>query len=123
MSMSEAKSAKGYLEDSKPDPVVLDLSPNGFDAWNGLQDIRGKGHHLPVLMRVSTLQAVAQIPGANIKEFLVTILSEVKRSQTQCLSPKGEFWVCSETNFRMVNAAKSQPDAQTGREIYLLSLL
>jgi hypothetical protein len=26
----------------------------------------------------------------------------VKRSQTQCLSPKGEFWVCSETNFRMV---------------------
>jgi hypothetical protein len=40
--------------------------------------------------------------GANIKEFLVTILSEVKRPQTQCLSPKGEFWVCSETNSRMV---------------------
>jgi hypothetical protein len=34
---------------------------------------------------------VAQIPGANIKEFLVTILSEVKRPQTQCLSPEGEF--------------------------------
>jgi hypothetical protein len=31
-------------------------------------------------------------PGANIKEFLVTILSKVKRPQTQCLSPKGEFW-------------------------------
>jgi hypothetical protein len=30
------------------------------------------------------------------------ILTEVKRPQTQCLSPKGEFWVCSETNCRMV---------------------
>jgi hypothetical protein len=37
-----------------------------------------------------------------MKEFLVTILSEAKRPQTQCLSPKGEFWVCSEANSRMV---------------------
>jgi len=41
-------------------------------------------------------------PGANIKEFLVTILSEAKRPQIQCLSLKGEFWICSEANFRMV---------------------
>jgi hypothetical protein len=41
-------------------------------------------------------------PEANIKESLVTILSEEKRLQIQCLSPKGEFWVCSEANFRMV---------------------
>jgi len=41
-------------------------------------------------------------PGANIKESWVTILSEAKRPQTQCLSPKGEFWVCSEANSRMV---------------------
>jgi len=41
-------------------------------------------------------------PGANIKEFLLTILSEAKRPQTQCLSPQGEFWVCSEANSRMV---------------------
>ena len=41
-------------------------------------------------------------PGANIKEFWLTILSKAKRPQTQCLSPKGEFWVCSEANFRMV---------------------
>jgi hypothetical protein len=45
---------------------------------------------------------VAQIPGANIKEFLVTILSEVKRPQIQCLSLKGEFWICSEASSRMV---------------------
>jgi hypothetical protein len=36
-------------------------------------------------------RAVAHIPGANIKEFLGTILSEAKRPQIQCLSPKGEF--------------------------------
>jgi hypothetical protein len=36
-------------------------------------------------------RAVAHIPGANIKEFLVTILSEAKRPQRQCLSPQGEF--------------------------------
>jgi hypothetical protein len=41
-------------------------------------------------------------PGANIKEFWLTILSEAKRPQTQCPSPKGEFWVCSEANSRMV---------------------
>ena len=41
-------------------------------------------------------------PGTNIKEFLVTILSEAKRPQIQCLSPKGEFWVCSGANFRIV---------------------
>ena len=38
----------------------------------------------------------------NIKEFLVTILSEAKRPQIQCLSLEGEFWVCSEANSRMV---------------------
>jgi cytoplasmic iron level regulating protein YaaA (DUF328/UPF0246 family) len=41
-------------------------------------------------------------PGANIKEFWLTILSKAKRPQTQCLRPKGEFWVCSEANSRMV---------------------
>jgi len=34
-------------------------------------------------------RAVAHIPGANIKEFLVTILSEVKRPQIQLAEPEG----------------------------------
>jgi hypothetical protein len=34
-------------------------------------------------------RAVAHIPGANIKEFLVTILSEAKRPQIQLFEPKG----------------------------------
>ena len=42
-------------------------------------------------------------PGANIKEFWLAILSKAKRPQTQCLSPKGEFWACSEANSRMVH--------------------
>lgn len=41
MSMGEAESAKGYREDSALDLKVLDLYPNGFDAWDILQDIRG----------------------------------------------------------------------------------
>jgi len=41
-------------------------------------------------------------PGANIKEFLVSIVSEAKRPQTQYLSLKREFWVCSEANSGMV---------------------
>jgi hypothetical protein len=43
------------------------------------------------IIGVNTLRVVAEIPGANIKEFLVTILSEAKPPQIQCLSPKGEF--------------------------------
>ena len=34
---------------------------------------------------------VAHIPGANIKEFWLTILNEAERPQNQCLSPQGEF--------------------------------
>jgi hypothetical protein len=33
---------------------------------------------------------VAHIPGANIKEFLVTILSEAKRPQIQLVEPEGQ---------------------------------
>jgi hypothetical protein len=38
-----------------------------------------------------------------LKIFSLTILSEAKRPQIQCLSPEGEFWVCSEANFRMID--------------------
>ena len=50
VSMGEAESAKGYLEDSKPDLVLLDLCLNGFDGWDVLQDIKSKERHLPVLI-------------------------------------------------------------------------
>ena len=56
-------------------------------------------------------------PGANIKEFLVTIISEVKRPQTQCLSPKDEFWVCSETNCRMVRNSCQRAKGGLGKSM------
>jgi len=55
VSLGEAESAKGFREDSDMDLIVPDLYPNGFDAWDVLQDIRGKGHHLTVLIRITTL--------------------------------------------------------------------
>jgi hypothetical protein len=51
---------------------------------------------------VRSKRRVAQIPGANIKEFLVTILSEAARPQILYLSLKGEFWICSEASSKMV---------------------
>ncbi len=57
-------------------------------------------------------------PGANIKEFWLTILSEVKRPQTQCLSPKGEFWVCSAANSRMVQNAFQRAKGNPGNMPY-----
>ena len=53
-------------------------------------------------------------PGANIKEFLLTILSEAKRPQTQCLSPTGEFWVCSEANSIMVKNSFQRAQGNQG---------
>ena len=53
-------------------------------------------------------------PAANIKEFWLTILSEAKRPQTQYLSPEGEFWVCSETNSRMVQNSFQRAKGNVG---------
>ena len=50
MSVSEAESVKGYLRDSKPDLVLLDLYLNGFEGWDLLRDIKDKYPHLPVLI-------------------------------------------------------------------------
>ncbi len=57
-------------------------------------------------------------PGANIKEFWLTILNEAKRPQIQCLSPKGEFWVCSEANFRMVQNYFQRAKGNPGNRPY-----
>jgi len=34
-----------------------------------------------------------------MKIFSITILSEAKRPQIECLSPKGEFSICSEVGY------------------------
>jgi DNA-binding response OmpR family regulator len=48
--VSNAESAEGYLKDSNPDLVLLDLYLNGFEGWNLLHDIKDKNPQLPVLI-------------------------------------------------------------------------
>lgn len=50
VSVSDAESVKGYLKDSKPDLILLDLYLNGFEGWDVLRDIKSKYPHLPVLI-------------------------------------------------------------------------
>jgi two-component system response regulator (stage 0 sporulation protein F) len=50
LSTGDAESAKVYLENSKPDLVLLDLFLNGFEGWNVLQEIKRKDPHIPVLI-------------------------------------------------------------------------
>jgi two-component system response regulator (stage 0 sporulation protein F) len=50
VSACDAESAKAYLENSKPDLVLLDLFLNGFEGWNVLHEIKSKDPHLPVLI-------------------------------------------------------------------------
>ena len=52
-----------------------------------------------------------------MKEFLVTILGEAKRPQTQCLSLKGEFWVCSEANSGMVKNSFQRAEGYLGNNL------
>jgi hypothetical protein len=41
-------------------------------------------------------------PGANIKEFLVTILGEAKEEQFPLFEPTGRVWKLPEASLRMV---------------------
>jgi len=49
-SVKDAKSARGYLRDSKPDLVLLELYLNGFEGWDILHDIKIRDPSLPVLI-------------------------------------------------------------------------
>ena len=50
LSTGDAESAKVYVENSKPDLVLLDLYLNGFEGWDVLHDIKSKHPHLPVII-------------------------------------------------------------------------
>ena len=49
-SVSDAVSVRGYLSDSKPDLILLDLYLNGFEGWDVLHDIKKEDPNLPVLI-------------------------------------------------------------------------
>lgn len=48
--LADAESTRGYLENSKPDLVLLDLYLNGFEGWDLLHDIKSIYPYLPVLI-------------------------------------------------------------------------
>jgi len=48
--VANAESVKRYLEDSKPDLVLLDLYLNGFEGWDVLHDIKSRYPRLSVLI-------------------------------------------------------------------------
>jgi hypothetical protein len=51
-----------------------------------------------------------------LQDFLITILSEAERPQTSGLSPRGEFWVCSEANCRVVKNSFQRAKGDLGNK-------
>ena len=49
-SVSDAQSAKRYVEHSNPDLVLLDLYLRGFEGWDVLHDIKHDAPNIPVLI-------------------------------------------------------------------------
>jgi two-component system response regulator (stage 0 sporulation protein F) len=75
VSAGDAKSVKAYLENSRPDLVLLDLYLNGFEGWDVLHDIKSKDPHLPVLIvtaydTYADDPRVSQADGYVVKSFV-----------------------------------------------------
>jgi hypothetical protein len=76
-----------------------ELQTQTYVAGGGKTTSEQKIYSVAVLLccgqRVNRLQfwnrSLTGFPGTNIKEFWLTIFSEAKRPQRQCLSPQGEF--------------------------------
>ena len=76
-SVSDSKSVKGCLENSRPDLVVLDLYLNGFEGWDLLHDIKDAYPNLPVLI-VTAYDSYKDDPRASQADgYLVKCFSAV----------------------------------------------
>jgi DNA-binding response OmpR family regulator len=90
-SLSDAESVSGYLRDSKPDLVLLDLYLNGFEGWDVLHDIKSRFPQLPVLI-VTAYDShvddprVSEADGYVIKSFIA--LDDLKQKIAHILGPK-----------------------------------
>ena len=88
-SVANAESVQRYLEDSKPDLVLLDLYLNGFEGWDVLHDIKSKYPHLPVLI-VTAYDTYADDPrlseadGYVVKSF--DVIESLKRKIADLLA-------------------------------------
>lgn len=50
VSVNDAESVRGYLRNSRPDIVLLDLYLNGFEGWDLLKELKSEDPGLPVLI-------------------------------------------------------------------------
>jgi len=91
VSAGDAESAKVYVENSKPDLVLLDLYLNGLEGWDVLHDIKSKDPHLPVLI-VTAYDTYADDPrlsqadGYVVKSFVH--IDELKQKIANVLGQK-----------------------------------
>ena len=80
--VADTEAAKVYVENSKPDMVLLDLYLSGFEGWKLLNDIKRKDPLLPVLI-VTAYDTYADDPrlsqadGYVLKSFFA--LDELKK--------------------------------------------
>lgn len=90
-SVGDAESIWGYIKDSRPDLVLLDLYLDGFKGWEVLRDIKKKHPNLPVLI-ITAYDSFADDPrlsradGYVIKSFVA--LDELKQKIADVLRYK-----------------------------------
>jgi DNA-binding response OmpR family regulator len=90
-SVGDAESIWGYIKDSRPDLVLLDLYLDGFKGWEVLRDIKRKHPNLPVLI-ITAYDSFADDPrlsqadGYVIKSFVA--LDELKQKIADVLRSK-----------------------------------
>jgi len=62
-------------------------------------------------------------PGANIKEFLVTILGEAKEEQFPLFEPVGRVWKLPEASLRMVKKSFQRAKGDLGNSPFRYHLI
>ena len=91
--LRDAESARGYLNNSKPDLVLLDPYLNGFDGWDVLHDIKTRYPYLPVLIVTASGSYKNGSGGSQADGYMVksSDLSELKLKIKIAMKGKGEF--------------------------------
>lgn len=74
MSARDAESVRGFLDHSKPDLVLLELSLDGFEGWGLLRYIKSKEPHVPVVIvtaydNYANDPRISQADGYMVKDF------------------------------------------------------
>ncbi len=91
--LRDAESARGYLNNSKPDLVLLDPYLNGVDGWDLLHDVKSRYPYLPVLI-VKACDGYKNDPrGSQADGYVVknSDLIELKLKIKIAMKGKGDF--------------------------------